>query len=512
MTKKKKPKKPSPRRGSPPSQLRSPLSSKSVASPASANSGFVPLLATNAQSTAQKADLAIISSKASVPALVSSPKCDATLSPAANVAGSDSQTKGVELVNSASAPLDSRISEKSPIVANSETLEKSKVDSDDSWVKLVKGTSRQLSKKGIAFTLPTGEACVKIPNSVIEKNRKSWECFVIGQFYTDPPSQGTLHNIVNGIWSKFYREVSVSKLDGNAFLFRIPNSLTRNRVINQRLWQIEGQTMFVAKWDPGVVPKKPELTYAPIWLELRNVPLQLFHEEALERIAGLVGEPKFLHPSTANKTNLEVAKIFTMIDPRKPLPKAVNAQFDSGEIVKISVSSPWMPPVYEHCKEIGHSLKRCVKAPATCSHCNSKTHSSKSCHRLKSGPSKHRQQRKPVSFESNMLRNGKKADYVPVTPKPSKNAKSVVPPVQSQAPLQGEASGLTVQDKSSVVSMNSGFGQKDQPLEEGEISSDVLSSDSEDIVSAEDEYENFQVMLSRRQRKDQRGKCLKLTQ
>ena len=96
MTKKKKPKKPSPRRGSPPSQLRSPLSSKSV---------FVPLLATNAQSTAQKADLAIISSKASVPALVSSPKCDATLSPAANVAGSDSQTKGVELVNSASALL-----------------------------------------------------------------------------------------------------------------------------------------------------------------------------------------------------------------------------------------------------------------------------------------------------------------------------------------------------------------------------------------------------------------------
>ena len=78
--------------------------------------------------------------------------------------------------------------------------------------------------------------------------------------------------------------------------------------------------------------------------------------------------------------------------------------------------------------------------------------------------------------------------------------------------MQGEASGLSVQDKSSVVSMNLGFGQKDQPLEEGEISSDVLSSDSEDIVSAEDEYENFQVVLSRRQRKDQRGKCLKLTQ
>lgn len=504
MAKKKKPKKSSPRRVSSPSQPRSSLSSKSVPSPTSAKTGSAPLLAPNAQSTAQKADLAIISSKASDPAPISSP--------VANVSGLDSQTKGVELVNSTSAPLKSRISEKSPIVANSETLEKSKVDSDDSWVKLVKGTSRQLSKKGTTFTLPTGEACVKIPNSVIEKNRKSWECFVIGQFYTDPPSQGTLHNIVNGIWSKYYRDVSVSKLDGNAFLFRIPNSLTRNRVINQRLWQIEGQTMFVAKWDPGVVPKKPELTSAPIWLELRNVPLQLFHEEALERIAGLVGEPKFLHPSTANKKNLDVAKVFTIIDPRKPLPEAVNAQFDSGEIARISVSSPWMPPVCEHCKEIGHSLKRCVKAPTTCSHCNSKTHSSESCHRLKSGPSKHRQQRKPEFFGSNIVLNGKKAVYVPITPQPGKVVKTVAPPVQSKVPMQGESNGLTVRDKSSVVSMSSGFGQTDQLLEEGEISSDALSSDSEDVGSAEDEYENFQVVLSRRQRKDQRGKCLKLTQ
>lgn len=46
-----------------------------------------------------------------------------------------------------------------------------------------KGLGKRLSKKGEAFTLPSGEACVKIPNSVIEKNRKSWESFVLGQFY-----------------------------------------------------------------------------------------------------------------------------------------------------------------------------------------------------------------------------------------------------------------------------------------------------------------------------------------
>lgn len=141
--------------------------------------------------------------------------------------------------------------------------------------------------------------------------------------------------------------------------------------------------MFVANWKPGVVPAKPELSSAPIWLELRNVPLQFFNEDGLEHIAGLVGEPKCLHPSTANKSNLEVAKVFTIIDPRKPLPEAVNVKFQSGEIRRVLVSSPWMPLVCTHCKEIGHSIKRCKFAPISCTGCNSTVHSLEGCPRKK---------------------------------------------------------------------------------------------------------------------------------
>ncbi|KFK33765.1 hypothetical protein AALP_AA5G057300 [Arabis alpina] len=209
-----------------------------------------------------------------------------------------------------------------PTTVGAPVISESKLSSAiDSWANLFKGSSKKLEKKGTSFTLPSGEACVTIPNSVIEKNRKSWEFFILGQFYSDPPSQGTIHNIVNGIWSMQYRDVTISKMDGNAFLFRIPNSATRNIVLTQRLWQIEGQTMFVANWEPGFVPTKPELASAPVWLELCNVPFQFFNEYGLEHIAGLVGDPKSLHPTTTNKTNLEVAKVFTIIDSRKPLPE-----------------------------------------------------------------------------------------------------------------------------------------------------------------------------------------------
>ena len=60
----------------------------------------------------------------------------------------------------------------------------------------------------------SGEMCVKIPNTVITKNATSWESFIIGQFYVDPPPKGAIHAIANGIWSKKNRDITVSKLVG----------------------------------------------------------------------------------------------------------------------------------------------------------------------------------------------------------------------------------------------------------------------------------------------------------
>lgn len=76
---------------------------------------------------------------------------------------------------------------------------------------------------------------------------------------------------------------------------------------------------------------------------------------------------------------MEVAKVFTLIDPRKQLPEAVNVEFDSGEIARVLVSSPWMPPVCSICKEIIHKEKRCQAAPKSCKRCNSTGHSSDKC-------------------------------------------------------------------------------------------------------------------------------------
>ncbi|KAL1193283.1 hypothetical protein V5N11_033617 [Cardamine amara subsp. amara] len=251
------------------------------------------------------------------------------------------------------------------------------------WADLVKGSSSKMSKKGTSFVLEYGELCVQIPNEVIRRNHRRWDSFIIGQFHGNLPTHGALHAIFNGIWSNKTRDITVSKLGERTILIRIPNASTRARVIKQGMWQIEGQTMFVAAWAPGLTPVLPELTAVPVWMEFRDVPPHFFSEESLEHIAGLVGHPVDLHPSTANMTNLEVAKVLTIIDPTKEIPEAVNAQFANGEISRIRVTCPWLPPICKHCQEMGHSISRCPTAPILCQTCKSSTHSLEGCPRAK---------------------------------------------------------------------------------------------------------------------------------
>uniref|UniRef100_A0A0D3EB76 DUF4283 domain-containing protein n=1 Tax=Brassica oleracea var. oleracea TaxID=109376 RepID=A0A0D3EB76_BRAOL len=294
-------------------------------------------------------------------------------------------------------------------------------DASEFWKGYIKPNARNLEPVGTPYTLESGEACVTIPNSVIGKNRKAWDSFIVGQFYEEAPARGAIQAIVNGIWSKQRRDISVSKMEGNAFLFRVPCPLSRRRILSQCLWQIDGQTMFVAKWSPGTNQEKPELSAIPVWLDFLDVPLQFFNEDALKEIAGLVGKPLYLHHSTLNLTNIEVARVYTVIDPRRPLPEAVNASFESGDVRRIRVTCPWLPAVCGHCFKVGHTISRYSLAPRTCITCRSAKHKTKDCPRSNTGAPKNKSPKDKASKD-----------------KPPKDKA----PIQSKLPLVGDARSL----------------------------------------------------------------------
>lgn len=346
-----------------------------------------PLPSSKASASSLPADPASTAAPAASVTKESPPLVDNPLLHGASIPAADSfSASGNAAPSSKQAPSGLPLSEpesKTQLLdsASSSRDETAHATSKPLWIDLLKGPSGTMSKKGEAFRLESGELCVKIPNEVITRNHEKWKSFIIGQFHGNIPPPGALHAIFNGIWSNRLRDITISKLGTRTVLIRIPNSITRQRVLNQGMWHIEGQTMFVAPWEPGLNPSLPELTEAPVWLEFRGVPPHFFSEEGFEHIAGMLGQPVHCHPSTINMTNLEVGRVLTIINPLLPLPEAVNVQFATGEIHRVAVSCPWLPPICSHCQEIGHSIKRCPTAPITCITCNSSAHPLETCPR-----------------------------------------------------------------------------------------------------------------------------------
>lgn len=252
--------------------------------------------------------------------------------------------------------------------------------------------------------------------------------------------------------------------------------------------------MFVAKWSPGIQQNKPELEMVPVWIELSGIPLQFFNPDALKEIAGLVGHPVRLHPSTENLTYIEVAKVYIVIDPRKPLPKFVNARFESGDISRISVSSPWFPSLCSYCKKVGHTISRCKSAPKTCTLCNSVKHITENCPRTNNEAVKGKKiLKRPHAPPQNMVYKLIVDQNKEAQPKAKKISGMMDFPTlnnkqEQQVVVKGESSKSSITKALPVDP----FSVSGKDLEDGEICVDLtgfgesnhtLSSSSEDSMS-----------------------------
>lgn len=117
--------------------------------------------------------------------------------------------------------------------------------------------------------------------------------------------------------------------------------------------------MVVQKWKPDELKEKPEVTAIPLWVHLKNVPMNMYSWRGLSFITSAVGVPDRLHPETAACKNFKIAKIFVNADLTNELPSKINFTKD-GKTSPVEFSYPWLPPRCNACGKWGHLEKVCV--------------------------------------------------------------------------------------------------------------------------------------------------------
>lgn len=97
------------------------------------------------------------------------------------------------------------------------------------------------------------------------------------------------------------------------------------------------------QWSPDLEFEKEGLNRLPIWVQLYDVPLQLWTAPGLSYIASSVGRPLYADGMTETGKRISYAKICVEVTVDSPLPHSVEVTLASGRSVTVGIKYPWRP-------------------------------------------------------------------------------------------------------------------------------------------------------------------------
>ena len=97
------------------------------------------------------------------------------------------------------------------------------------------------------------------------------------------------------------------------------------------------------------------MTKLPVWIQLGNVPLELFLQKGISYITSVLGNPLYMDNITANQQQLAYAKACVEIEATLEIPCSIEVELKYG--------IPWLPAKCSHCCIFGYRDKTCPKRP-----------------------------------------------------------------------------------------------------------------------------------------------------
>lgn len=102
---------------------------------------------------------------------------------------------------------------------------------------------------------------------------------------------------MNKIWTQGEaKHIDVHVVDDTTMKFKVSNPAMRARILRRGMWNIGNIPLVVTKWTPDELKEKPEIKSIPMWVHLKNVPMNILSWEGLSFMTSAVGKPDRLHP------------------------------------------------------------------------------------------------------------------------------------------------------------------------------------------------------------------------
>ncbi|XVF69093.1 hypothetical protein PTKIN_Ptkin11bG0052800 [Pterospermum kingtungense] len=181
----------------------------------------------------------------------------------------------------------------------------------------------------------------------------------MAQFIGKVPNFSYVQKMVQLIWGA-EGDVDIFPVGDNLFIFQFPSTAVRDRILESGPWHMNNQPLIIRKWEPGLKSLDFSLSKVPIWLHLRNVPLELFTRRGLSYIASAIGNPLYMDSITAERKKLAYAKVCVEIEVASKIPKYITIVLGKDCKTSVVVETLWLPAKCAQCCVFGHSDRTCL--------------------------------------------------------------------------------------------------------------------------------------------------------
>lgn len=205
-----------------------------------------------------------------------------------------------------------------------------------------------------------GKVFVSSPEKDVEEGITKWKTSLVGQFLDKPLPFFLVKKSVAIMW-KQYGEIEVFSLENGMYIFRFPDEVTCEEVLEAKLWHVANKPLILRKWQPGMQVLKLTLSTIPVWIKLMHLPMEFWSSNCLSHVASGVGKPLYADKITEEQKRLGNARVLVEINVRSECPKELFISRRNGEIINIEVECPWLPPKCSLCEGFGHAAYACSK-------------------------------------------------------------------------------------------------------------------------------------------------------
>ncbi|XP_027158428.1 uncharacterized protein LOC113760053 [Coffea eugenioides] len=163
-------------------------------------------------------------------------------------------------------------------------------------------------------------------------------------------------NFVTAAWG-YPKNLEVAELGPNLFQFFIPEEENKLRILNGGPWLIDSQILVLNRWEAGIEENTEAFRFAPLWVQVWNLPIHWISKEAGRKIGKMFKEVKEVLISHTGGKEGKHLKMLVWANMTQPLLLGTTVKMN-GVLKWINFRYERVPDFCYKCGIVGHSEKK----------------------------------------------------------------------------------------------------------------------------------------------------------